>query len=108
MSWQTMVNDPAINEALREFYWNARIVENAGKAEQYLSVHFLGDEAMQPQTEAQVQSLIDQFLQAVRRGDVSIRPDQSAWQSFTGMWGKSRDLRLDEDEAARRYFGDKA
>lgn len=112
VKWMDMTQDPAINPALRELYWEGdrqlvRIVENVGKATQYLNVHFLGPNALQPQTEGQVQTLIDGFMDAVKRGDITIRPTQTVWQCFTGMWGKT-ELRLDEDEAARRYFGDHA
>ena len=87
--WRDMTADPRARD-LRQL----RVLENRGACYRYIKTHFADT------PDPQVRQWIDIFVSQVFRGDLRIKEGQSAWQLFTGTWGKYHNTTSREDEYA--------
>ena len=67
---------------------DVRVGDNRKAVTGYITTTFLNPTDGRSRTEAEVQALIEGFCKRVTRGEVKIKPGQSAWQAFTGLWGR--------------------
>ena len=70
----------------------------------YVNATWLRPEAGRVYTEDEVRQYIDQFVEAVYRHTVMIKPNQSAWQQFVGWWGRAEEKVYRHDPGANRRF----
>ena len=61
-----------------------------GAAVGYVQTTFLRPASGKPRSEEEVEKMIDAFIAAVRMESARIKPGQSAWQRFTGWWGRQK------------------
>ena len=89
---------------LREF----RPADSVGQTVGYIRSTLLAPAAGRVYSPEEVRGYIDQFIDAVHRSTVQIKPNQSAFSRFTGMWGREDKMtygKVDMD-ANRRFFED--
>jgi len=73
-----------------------RCLETHGEAKTYIKTHFEG------RTELEVRQMMREFVIAVSKRDITIKPGQSAWKKFTGSWGRQRRVVMGDQYAAYR------
>lgn len=62
----------------------ARPIESLNQCRTYIEAHF------QNKTELEVRQMMNEFVIAVSKGHITLKPGQSAWMCFTGAWGRER------------------
>jgi hypothetical protein len=86
-AWHEMTANPRARD-LREI----RALENLVPARKYAALHFANAD------DKQVREWIDLFVAQIFRGDLRVKEGQSAWQLFTGTWGKYHNNPLSDRE----------
>ena len=81
-----------------------RDIESLKAGMNYVNATWLRPEAGRVYTEDEVRQYIDQFVEAVYRHTVVIKPNQSAWQRFVGWWGRAEKVYRHDPGANRRFF----
>ena len=77
-------------------YKDTRALESFGQAKVYLMKHF------SERSELEVRTMIDEFIAAVRKRDITVKQGQSAWMCFTGAGGRQRHVVIGDPYAAYR------
>ena len=85
--WEQMVLD-------NPRYRPIRPVESRGQVKTYLRAHF------QDRTELEVRKMMEEFVIAVSKRRITVKPGQSAWMKFTGAWGRQRHVVAEDRYAA--------
>ena len=75
---------------------DTRGLESIGQAKVYIEAHF------KDRTELEVRKMMEEFVIAVRKRDVTIKSGQSGWMCFTGAWGRQRHVVTGDPYAAYR------
>lgn len=79
-----------------------RGIESRGSMTGYIRRTFIAPAEGRSYSEDEVRAFIEEFMRAVVRRTVLVKPGQSAWMRFTGWWG--RKPATTDPDAARRYF----
>jgi len=85
--WQQMVLDTGQHK-------DTRPLETLGQCKTYIEAHF-GD-----RSEVEVHKMMEEFVIAVSKRDITVKPGQSAWMCFTGAWGRQRHVQTTDPYAA--------
>ena len=83
---------------------DCRVADTIGSATGYVRSTFISPSAGRKYTEDEVRAFIDQFMEAVHRRTVMIKPNQSAFMAFTGWWGRAGKVYRHDPGANRRFF----
>jgi hypothetical protein len=98
--WQQMVLDHPQWKDVRplESYGESEKELRAalGHAHSYIESHFAN------KTELEIRQMMNEFVIAVSKRDVTVKPGQSAWMCFTGAWGRQRRVITGDRYAAYR------
>jgi hypothetical protein len=78
---------------------DTRPLETLGHCKSYILAHF------QNSTELEVRKMMEEFVIAVSKRDIMVKPGQSAWMCFTGAWGRQRHVETGDPYAAYRTEG---
>lgn len=75
---------------------DTRGLESIGQAKTYIEAHF------KDRSELEVRQMMNEFVIAVRKRHITVKPGQSAWMCFTGAWGRQRHVQVADPYAAYR------
>jgi hypothetical protein len=73
-----------------------RCLETHAEAKTYIKTH------LDTFSELEVRQMMREFIIAVSKRDITIKPGQSAWKRFTGAWGRQRRVTTGDPYAAYR------
>ena len=72
---------------------DTRGLESYRQVRTYVAAHFAD------RSELEIRKLMEEFVVAVSKYDITIKPGQSAWMCFTGAWGRQRHVEVDDPYA---------
>lgn len=87
--WKQMQEDTGQHKTTRP-------IESINQCRTYIQAHF-GE-----RTELEVRQMMNEFVIAVSKGHITLKPGQSAWMCFTGAWGRQRHVDTSDIYAAYR------
>ena len=103
-------SDPDQARRLRRYFLNAweefgaadmRVSESTKEVTGYIRSTFLSPAAGRKYTPDEVKVFMDEFIALVYKQHLRMKQGQSAWQRFTGWWGR-RPVAVDDSEERRR------
>ena len=87
--WQMMQLDTGRHK-------NTRGIENYRMVRTYCAAHFAN------LSEQEIRKLMEEFVVAVSKRTITVKPGQSGWMCFTGAWGRDRHVQTGDRYAAYR------